>query len=157
MSVHRSTYLPISVGRTQKRDMRSQFAALCYRIVKDKAQVLLITSRDSGRWIVPKGWPMDGKAPHEAAAVEAFEEAGVRGRVFDHVLGMYSYEKALEDGEMLPCIVTLFPLKVQSLAQDFPEAGERRRKWFTPRKAANKVDEPELARILAQFDPRLAR
>ncbi|WP_342745116.1 NUDIX hydrolase [Actibacterium ureilyticum] len=155
--MHRSTYLPISVGRTQKRDMRSQFAALCYRTVKDKPQVLLITSRDTGRWIVPKGWPMDGKTPHEAAAVEAFEEAGARGRVFDHVLGMYSYEKQLDDGSTLPCIVTLFPFKVQSLVSDYPEAGERKRKWFSPRKAATKVDEPELARILAQFDPRLSR
>ena len=137
--------------------MRSQFAALCYRMIKDKPQILLITSRDTGRWIVPKGWPMDGKTPQEAAATEAFEEAGAEGRVFDQVLGMYAYDKAMEDGTHLPCVVTLFPLKVQHLASDYPEAGERRRKWFTPRKAAAKVDEPELARILSRFDPRIAR
>lgn len=119
--------------------------------------MLLITSRDTGRWIVPKGWPMDGVSPHEAAAIEAFEEAGVRGRVFDQVLGMYSYEKAMDDDTVLPCLVTLFPLKVQTLASDFPEVNERKRKWFTPRKAATKVAEADLARILTHFDPRQTR
>ena len=63
--------LPISIGGAKKSDVRTQFAALCYRVVKDKVQVLVISSRGTGRWIVPKGWPMDGKTPAEAALQEA--------------------------------------------------------------------------------------
>jgi 8-oxo-dGTP pyrophosphatase MutT (NUDIX family) len=73
--------LPISVGGGKKSDVRTQFAALCYRVVKKKVKVLVISSRGTGRWIVPKGWPMDGKTPADAALQEAWEEAGVIGKV----------------------------------------------------------------------------
>ncbi len=157
MTLHRTTQLPISIGRAQKRDVRAQFAALCYRVVKDKPEVLLLTSRDSGRWIIPKGWPMDGLTPAQTAAVEAWEEAGVVGQVTDFALGIYSYGKRMEADLVLPCIVTVFPLKVKQLADDFPEKGQRRRKWFSLPKAAEKVDEAELAAIIRRFDPRRLR
>ncbi len=133
-------------------DVRSQFGALCWRRNAGVFQVLLITSRDTGRWIIPKGWPMEGKSPEAAAAQEAFEEAGVCGEVLPQCIGFYSYDKGLDkpsDGPShVPCVVAVYPLQVSKLADDFPERHERRRKWFTPKKAAGKVSEPELQHIL---------
>lgn len=146
--------LPISVGGAKKSDVRTQFAALCYRIVKDKVQVLIVTSRGTGRWIVPKGWPMDGKTPAEAALQEAWEEAGVNGKIVSAPLGLYSYTKVQEKSDDFPCIAVVYAVKVKSLSKEYPEAGERRRKWTSRKKAAKLVDEPELSRILRDFDPR---
>ncbi len=148
--------LPITVRASHKSDVRSQFSALCYRIVRDKPQILLITSRKTGRWIVPKGWPMDGLTPAQCAAQEAWEEAGVVGKPQDRCLGLYSYNKGPSSGG-LPCVAMIYPVKVKSLAQDFPEKKQRRRKWFSPKKAAARVSEPELARILRDFDPKILR
>jgi 8-oxo-dGTP pyrophosphatase MutT (NUDIX family) len=134
--------------------MGTQYAALCYRIAdRDRTEVLLITSRDTGRWVIPKGWPIVGKSASEGAAQEAFEEAGVIGRVDDHCIGLFSYRKVLGPAQELPCVVAVYPLRVERLVQDFPEVGQRRRKWFAPAKAAAKVDEPELAALLRGFDP----
>jgi len=146
--------LPISIRASHKSDVRSQFAALCYRIRRGKPEILMITSRGSGRWIVPKGWPIDGLTPAASAAQEAWEEAGVIGAAYDRCLGLYSYNKVLEDGSGLPCVAMVYPIKVKSLAKDFPEKGQRVRQWMTPKKAASLVAEPELARILKDFDPR---
>lgn len=146
--------LPITVRASHKSDVRSQFSALCYRIVRDKPQILLVTSRKTGRWIVPKGWPMDGLTPAQCAAQEAWEEGGVIGKAQDRCLGLYSYNKVLEPYGGLPCVAMIYPVRVKSLAQDFPEKKQRRRKWFSPKKAASRVSEPELARILRDFDPR---
>lgn len=149
--------LPLSVRPEHKTDTRSQFAALCYRQRNGKTEVLLVTSRGTGRWIVPKGWPMTGVTPSDAAAQEAWEEAGVKGVVDDTCLGLYSYLKIVEDGPDLPCVVMVYPIRVKTLARDFPERKERKRKWFSPKKAAERVAEPELARILRDFDPGRAR
>ena len=146
--------LPISVGGAKKSDVRAQFAALCYRVVKDKVQVLVISSRGTGRWILPKGWPMDGKTPAEAALQEAWEEAGVIGKVVSAPLGLYSYQKVQDHAHDFPCIAVVYAVKVKSLSKDFPEAGERRVKWVGRKKAAKLVDEPELSQILRDFDPR---
>ena len=145
---------PISLRRARKTDLRTQFAALCYRVVNDKVQVLLITSRRGGRWIIPKGWPMHGKAPEDAALQEAWEEAGVKGKVTGPCMGLYSYRKGLNKKTNLPCVAMIYPVKVKSISNKFPEAGSRRRKWMTPKKAAAKIREPELAGILRRFDPR---
>ena len=107
------------------RTTRTQFGALCWRVSGGKPQILLVTSRGTGRWIVPKGWPIDGLAPHEAAAREAWEEAGVRGDVGATCLGLYPYIKVMEDGPDLPCTVALYPIRVRRLADDFPEARSR--------------------------------
>ncbi len=141
----------------EKHDVRTQFGALCYRIRQEKVQVLLVTSRGTGRWILPKGWPMDGATPAEAAAQEAYEEAGVEGRVMGNALGIYSYVKEVEDTD-LPCVVAVFPIKVRNLARDYPEANQRSRKWYPQRKAASLLAEPELRQLVRDFDPRhLAR
>ncbi len=145
---------PLRIASAAKRETRTQFAALPFRVKKKgEVEVLLISSLDTGRWIIPKGWPMDGMRPAEAAAEEAWEEAGIRGRVFDEVLGLYSYSKWLDEELSLPCIVVVFGLEVSHFDDSFPEAGARKRKWLSRKKAAQRVDEPELKQIIATFDP----
>ncbi|MFK7753115.1 MAG: NUDIX hydrolase [Sedimentitalea sp.] len=149
--------LPISIQASHKSDVRSQFAALCYRVRSGKVDILLVTSRRSKRWIVPKGWPMDGRTPAASATQEAWEEAGVIGKPVDRCLGLYSYSKIMDEGVEYPCVAMIYPVRVRQLSRDFPERGQRRRKWFSQKKAAARVMEPELARILSDFDPRMLR
>ncbi|MEM8576392.1 MAG: NUDIX hydrolase [Pseudomonadota bacterium] len=146
--------LPISVRAREKWDVRTQFGALCWRVVDQKLQVLLITSRGTGRWIIPKGWPMDGQTPADAALQEAWEEAGVRGRADSRPLGLYSYTKIVDGLPDLPCVAMVYAVRVKSLAKSYPEMGQRKRKWVSRKKASSLVAEPELARILRDFDPR---
>ncbi len=130
-----------------------QVAALCYRKTKtgDK-EILLITSRDTGRWILPKGWPMKGKDDPDAARQEAWEEAGVsEGKVKPDPLGSYKYRKRRDGAPDIACKTAVFPLKVIELTEDFPESDERERRWVSPKKAAKMVDEPELKEILRDF------
>ncbi|WP_324753596.1 NUDIX hydrolase [Roseovarius sp. Pro17] len=145
--------IPIDLNDAHKSDVRTQFGALCFRIVRGKPEVLLVTSRRTKRWIVPKGWPMDGKTPAESAEIEAWEEAGVRGRMYDRCLGLYSYRKAMEGEDDLPCVIMVYAMKVRELASEYPEAQERKRKWLRPKKAAALVDEPDLAHMIRHFDP----
>ncbi len=146
---------PLKLEAFSKRNVRTQFAALCYRVHKDEVQVLLITSRTSKRWILPKGWPMEGETPAQAATTEAFEEAGVRGKASNICVGLYSYTKFMGKDDPLPCAVSVFPVQVKKLVDDYPEAKERRRKWFSVKKASKMVREPELKKILTHFDPAL--
>ncbi len=133
----------------------AQFAALCYRVRKKKVQILMITSRRTKRWIIPKGWPMDDKTPAEAAAQEAWEEAGVKGSVQQTAEGLFTYTKEGENGAPnLPCMTWVFPLRVASLKSDFPERRQRRRKWMSRKKAAASVNEPELAALIKGFTPK---
>lgn len=135
-----------------KTDLRTQFAALCYRIKNDKVQFCLITSRRSKRWIVPKGWPMDGETPTEAAATEAFEEAGLKGKILARPIGVFSYYKVRSEDE-LPCIAVVYPMLVKTVLRTWPEKKERTRKWVSRKKAAAMVDDPELSAIIAGFNP----
>ena len=131
---------------------RQQVAALCYRLDGKSKKVLLITSRDTGRWIIPKGWPIDGLEDPQAAQQEAWEEAGVvKGQLGSQAIGNYSYRKSLENGTDIPVTTTVFPLMVEEMRQEFPEAKERRLKWVSPIDAANMVDEPELRNILRKL------
>lgn len=157
MTVAKIRQKPLRLGAAQKRDVRTQFGALCYRLHEGRVQILLITSRGTGRWIIPKGWPMSGETPAGAAATEAYEEAGVEGRLSNVVIGIYSYQKGMGGGDNLPCVVAVFPLKVKRLLKTYPEAGERKRKWVSLKKAAQMVDEPELAHIIAGFDPKMLK
>jgi 8-oxo-dGTP pyrophosphatase MutT (NUDIX family) len=147
---------PLRIGAAAKRETRTQFGALCYRRTdakKSGVEVLLVSSRDTGRWIIPKGWPVDGETPAAAAAMEAWEEAGVRGRVYETCIGHYSYHKWIDEEMSLPCIVAVFAVEVLRLDDDYPEAAERKRKWLTPKKAAQRVEEEELRHIILSFDP----
>lgn len=143
----------IELGDAAKTDLRTQFAALCYRIKDEKVQFCLITSRGTGRWIIPKGWPMDGETPMNAAATEAFEEAGVRGKISSRPIGVYSYNKARANDDDLPCIAVVYPLKVKRVLTKWPEKKQRQRKWVSRKKAAALIDEPELSEIMLRFKP----
>ncbi len=147
--------LPISISGARKTDVRTQFAALCYRVRKGKVQILLITSRATRRWIIPKGWPMHGRTPAASAAEEAWEEAGVRGTSDGRCIGVFSYSKDAGELGELPCVAMVFTIKVDTLAEEYPEAKERDRVWVSRKKAAKMVEEPELSRILRDFDPRI--
>ena len=131
-----------------KRPPRLQVAALCFRETTKDKKVLLVTSRDTGRWIIPKGWPIDGKDAAGAAMQEAWEEAGVREGNISASIGSYAYDKELSTGLPVPVETLVFPVEVTQLEDDFPEADQRRRKWVSPEKAANMVREPELQEIL---------
>ncbi len=146
---------PIRVGGADKRDLRTQFGALCYRLRDGRTEFLLITSRGSGRWIIPKGWPMDGETPAMAAATEAMQEAGAQGKIGAQVLGFYSYSKN-HKGDDLPCVVAVFALKVKKLVKDYPECKQRKRLWASRKQALALVEEPELRRIIKAFRPQPA-
>lgn len=144
----------LSLLPARKQDVRTQFGALCWRRNKSDIQVLLVTTRRTRRWVIPKGWPMGGETPAGAAAVEAFEEGGVKGVMSDNCLGIFTYNKEMEESDDLPCVVAVFPMRVTQQIADWPEASERKRQWLSPKKAASRVHEPELKRILREFDPR---
>ena len=111
-------------------------------------RVLLVTSRETRRWVIPKGWPMKGRKPHAAAAREAFEEAGVVGQVTKAAVGAYPYMKRLKNGALIPCLVRVYPLQVTQERAAWPEMGERERRWLGVEAAAEAVSEPELAELI---------
>ncbi|MCV6592140.1 MAG: NUDIX hydrolase [Silicimonas sp.] len=126
-----------------------QIAALPVHWDKNgKLRVLMVTSRDRGRWVMPKGWTMDGKTPWQAAEIEALEEAGAVGFISDQPVGTYHYDKRLGGGKIRRCEVTLYPLVVEKLKRRWKEERQRKRHWFAPGKAAKLVEEDELAQIL---------
>jgi len=129
-----------------KYPFREQYAALCYRRdpVSGNIAVLLVTSRESVRWIMPKGWPIRGKKPHQVAAIEAWEEAGVRGNIRKKPFGYFTYLKVLDNGQGVPCIVQVYLLEVDSMDEAFREKGQRVLEWVTCVEAARRVREPEL-------------
>jgi 8-oxo-dGTP pyrophosphatase MutT (NUDIX family) len=139
-----------------RRPRRGQFAALCYRIVDDREQpeILVVTSRDTGRWVIPKGWPMGDKPGYEVARQEAYEEAGVVGDAEPEPAGYYHYDKCLDHGVKVPCRVQVHALKVTSMLKDFKEKGKRKIEWVSPEIAEGRVHEPELKRLIHRFSQR---
>ena len=135
---------------------RPQFGALPYR-VSDDVEVLLVTTRETGRWVIPKGWPMLGKTPRAAAAREALEEAGVVGKAGRRRLGAYDYPKVLKSGAVVTCRVTVFPLPVAEQKAQWREQDQRQTRWFSPREAAELVQEPGLSAIIRDFADDWAR
>lgn len=133
-----------------------QVAAIPYRIdARGNVKVLLVTSRGTRRWVVPKGWPWPKLSNHEAACGEAWEEAGVIGVARKGRIGTYVYEKR-EGARSKPVKVLVYLLEVTALARTWPEFGQRRRAWFAPRRAAEAVHEPELKSLLASLRTVLA-
>ena len=126
-----------------------QYGAVPLRFgARDQLEVLLLTSRGSGRWVIPKGWPMRNRTPAGTARREAYEEAGVKGRLLSRKpIGSYRYFKREENlrGEIL---VRVFVLAVEEQKKNWPEMGERRVRWFTLRQAAALVKERDLAKLL---------
>lgn len=133
-----------------------QYAALPYRLEGGRAEVMLITSRRTRRWIIPKGWPMPGLKPQEAAAIEATEEAGVLGQIGERPIGSYRYLKQRKGDETQAIQVLVFPLLVVDQVPAFKEEGQRISKWFAYDEAARLVAEPSLRRIVRDFGGSLA-
>jgi 8-oxo-dGTP pyrophosphatase MutT (NUDIX family) len=144
-----------SVQLMFRRPRRYQFAALCYRLTElRKPEILLLTSRDTGRWVIPKGWPMGKKSGCEVAAQEALEEAGVIGKAEQQPIGYYCYDKNMPDRVVLRCQVQVYALAVTGFADKFKEKGKRQLQWVSPKSAELSVQEPELKRVIADFATR---
>jgi 8-oxo-dGTP pyrophosphatase MutT (NUDIX family) len=134
-----------------KEPCRLQVAALPWRKAGDGVEIMLITSRDTGRWILPKGWPEGTEDFSEAAAREAGEEAGLSGAIAQREAGRYLYSKVLSSGEEVPCEVLVFPLEVDKVADKWKEKRERKRKWVSPAEAARMLNEPDLCKLVSAF------
>jgi len=131
---------------------RVQYGALPYRLsAGSRPQFMLVTSRETRRWIIPKGWPKKGKSPRHSAAREAFEEAGVVGAIARRPVGTFSYEKRLRNGGAVVCQVRVFPLEVRRQNKQWPEKRERVVKWLSATQAAEKVKEPKLSAIILRL------
>jgi len=128
-----------------------QYAALPWRIAGRQVQVLLITSRGTQRWVIPKGWPIRGLKPADAAAVEAAEEAGIVGEIEERPIGSYDYLKQLPRGRAVDVQVIVFPFRVTYQAPDWKERHERNLEWRPYQKAAALVAEPALRRLIRDF------
>ena len=130
---------------------RLQVAALPWRKTTDGVEVMLITSRDSGRWVLPKGWPEGAEDLSQAAAREAGEEAGLFGAVSRREVGHYFYAKTLSSGQDVPCEVLVFPLEVDKVAEKWKEKGQRKRKWVSTAEAVRMLKEPDLCKLILAF------
>jgi len=127
-----------------------QSGALPWRLGLRKAEVLLVTGRGSGRWIIPKGWPVAGKSLADSAAQEAFEEAGIEGKVEPNAIGTFRHVKQHLFGRVAVDIL-VHPMAVERELSQWPEKGERNRKWFGVEEAAEQVDSAELGRLIVEF------
>ena len=132
-----------------------QYAALPWRIRDGVVEILLLTSRETRRWVIPKGWPMIGLSPAETAVQEAKEEAGVEGRVSE-AIGLYPYTKWMKDGSSRLLNVEVYPLEVTVENETWLEADERSRQWFAGAEASELVDESELGALIGDFSARSA-
>lgn len=139
----------------RKDKPRRQFAAIPTMLDPNgQPLVLLVTSRGSGRWIVPKGWPMANHTGRQVALQEAWEEAGITGVIpGKHPLGHFNYHKMLAGGGHICCRVEAFLMRVEREEAEWPEQAQRQRRWFTPREAAALVTEPELQQLIARLEP----
>jgi ADP-ribose pyrophosphatase YjhB (NUDIX family) len=145
---------PKPSNREPDREPRAQYAALPWRRNADgEVEVLLITSRETKRWVIPKGWPIVNMKSAKSAAQEAFEESGVLGKIAKSPIGAYAYDKRLRNGRLQHVRVTVFALQVDSEAETYPELGQRDKRWLPLAEAATLVEEPELMVVLATFKP----
>jgi 8-oxo-dGTP pyrophosphatase MutT (NUDIX family) len=145
-----SSHVPAATNKKLR-----QVAALPWRLDENgKLRILLITSRTNGKWMLPKGWPMEGKSEAEAALIEAREEAGVDGQLSPHPAGSYHYVKVFSETRSAPAQAVVYPLHVSTEQADWDEKGERRRKWVRPHKAASMVFERDLSRLLSDVAKR---
>ncbi|WP_246503753.1 NUDIX hydrolase [Plastoroseomonas arctica] len=136
------------MAKSKQAKLWLQFAALPMTQVGGELRVLLVTSRETHRWVLPKGWAETGLTPPELAAKEAFEEAGAVGAMAANPTGTYRYRKRLKAGRRVTCLVGVFAMHVDQLLEEWPEAGERERRWFSPAEAAGLVQEEGLAALL---------
>lgn len=142
--------MPHLFDRWRLRGRSVQYGALPYRVGRNGVEVMLVTSRTSGRWIVPKGWPAPGLTPHLSAAKEAYEEAGVIGPAEEVSLGAFGHLKSAT-GQRLR--IELFPMRVDEELEQWPERFQRRRQWFNLDQAAHAVTDVSLRRLIRSFRP----
>jgi 8-oxo-dGTP pyrophosphatase MutT (NUDIX family) len=128
-----------------------QYAALPWRRAEGALEILLITTRNTKNWIVPKGWPLVGHTPSECAAHEALEEAGVLGEMAEEALGSFHYNKRRKSGEVVVCKVHVFAMKVLQRRRNWPEKAAREVRWCPLDEALARVTEPSLRRLIAKF------
>jgi 8-oxo-dGTP pyrophosphatase MutT (NUDIX family) len=140
--------LPDDMSGNYTTPIHRQLAALCHRKGEKGREVLLVTSSE-GRWILPKGWPMEGKHDSEAALVEAWEEAGVReGKVKRKPIGTFIAVKQSKHGDEDICITRVFEVKAKKVLDIYPEVKRRDRRWVSAKAAARLVTEDGLREIL---------
>jgi 8-oxo-dGTP pyrophosphatase MutT (NUDIX family) len=132
---------------------RVQYGALPWRMTDGTMEVMLVTSRGTGRWIIPKGWPHEGFSSAHSAAQEAYEEAGITGSVTGSPIGSYRYDKIRDEGEAVECAVHVHALEVAVQLEDWPEKQQRETAWFSRQEAAARVQEPELSELILSYAP----
>jgi 8-oxo-dGTP pyrophosphatase MutT (NUDIX family) len=137
-------------GAPEAAQPRRQYAALPWRL-DDGLDVLLISSRDTRRWVIPKGWPMKGLKPHATAALEALEEAGLQGKIEKSSVGFFHYLKRLQSGPTTLCRVEVFPMRVLRQRKHWPEQTQRVTQWLPYAAAAERVAEQELRDLILAF------
>lgn len=138
--------------RSSRPAVRVQAAALPWRrTASGELELLLITSRGGNRWIVPKGWPMPRLTLCQAAAQEAYEEAGIRGFADPTPLGTFAAQKLEITGRSIPLEVELYALEVREELGEWPERAQRRRRWCSCADAAAAVEPPELKALIRAF------
>jgi ADP-ribose pyrophosphatase YjhB (NUDIX family) len=143
-----------AVQRAYKGKPLHQVAAIPFRVTKDGAiRVMLVTSRETRRFTLPKGWRMKGKSDRQAAAVEARQEAGVKGKMLKRSPGSYHYWKRLSKA-FVHVEVVVYLLMVSEESKRWKEFEERSRAWLSLEDAALLVDEPELGTLLRSLDGR---
>lgn len=143
--------LPGEMSGSYTTPIHRQLAALCHRKGKKGREVLLVTSSE-GRWILPKGWPIDGMRDSDAALVEAWEEAGVReGKVKRKPIGTFVAVKLSKHGDEEICITRVFEVKAKTVLDDYPEVKRRDRRWVPAKVAARLVTEDGLREILREM------
>jgi len=128
-----------------------QFAALPWIDLPEGRQVLLVTTRGRGQWVVPKGWPKRGREGWEVAALEAFEEAGLSGEISQSAIGVFEYKKSLHFLTSVICRVEVFPLLVTEQRLRWRERGERQLEWMPLAEAVRRVQEPGLSELISGF------
>jgi 8-oxo-dGTP pyrophosphatase MutT (NUDIX family) len=139
--------------KARKGHALRQIAVLPYRqLDSGTVEVLLLTSRSTRRFVIPKGWQMSGKTNAEAAAIEAKQEAGITGAINTKPCGSYHYWKRLRDA-FVPVKVIVYALEVEAELSEWKEMGERKKRLLTLAQAASVVEEPELVSLLAGFRP----
>jgi len=137
-----------AVSKAKKGERIRQVAAIPFRLdTRGDIEVMLVTSRTTRRFIVPKGWPMKGKSGRKAATIEAQEEAGVLGKTLKQPAGTYSYWKRLAN-RFVRVDVIVYLLEVTEELADWQEARRRQRAWLTPADAAMLIDEPDLSTLV---------
>ena len=140
-----------------KREHDHQIAALPVRLgPSGQPEILLITSRERHRWIIPKGWPMKGKADHEAAAIEAYEEAGLTGAMGERPIGSFQYRKFEDGGHGEAVRVDVYLMRVEAQRADWPERDQRMSLWCDIDETLIILDEPDLARLISRIRDQLA-